>query len=77
MLRDAGVGTVCALAVCDASSRQIRKDPESECRMQRAGGRISSRMAYKLIATVRGGSTNSALTAKRFSTVEEARAGAK
>ena len=34
-------------------------------------------MAYKLIATVRGGSTNSALTAKRFSTVEEARAGAK
>jgi hypothetical protein len=34
-------------------------------------------MPYKLIATVRGGTTNSALTSKQFETVEEARAGAK
>ena len=34
-------------------------------------------MPYKLIPTVRGGSTNSALTAKRFDTVEDARVGAK
>jgi hypothetical protein len=34
-------------------------------------------MAYKLIATVRGGSTNSPLTNRRFETVDEARAGAK
>lgn len=32
---------------------------------------------FKLIPTVRGGATNSALVATRFATIEEARAGAK
>ena len=32
---------------------------------------------FKLIATVRGGSTNSPLIASRFATIEDARAGAK
>lgn len=32
---------------------------------------------FKLIVTVRGGSTNSPLVAQRFDTIEDARAGAK
>lgn len=32
---------------------------------------------YKLIATVRGGSTNSPLVSARYSTLEDARAGSK
>lgn len=34
-------------------------------------------MPYKLIATVRGGTTNSALTSRRFDSVDDARAWAR
>lgn len=41
------------------------------------GRRPRTSFMYKLIATVRGGATNSPQIAARFATVDEARAGAK